>query len=398
MATAPDWANALPDAHAWLARPAPPDLASLPNVPAIYLLLDAAGAAIQLGTTQALRRLLITRLTGSPEQRKGKADVAEIARGVRWRSLTTAFEGHWWYYRLARALYPQEYRKLISFGPAWFLHADWAQPLPEIRISERIWCLPGEFSGPWATHKSCHEALTGLWDLFDLCRYPEQVRKSPHGTRCAYAEMGRCDAPCDGSATLGPYADRCRAAWRFIAGGSAAWRAAAAERMRQAAAALNFEQAGLFKQQIQFVERWQTEWQPNLRTTAQWDFVLALPATRRKAWKLLLFRRGELSDGPLVPERRLGRESVAWATEFLGADARQTPTDMRMEQTWLICSALGRCAAASLAVIPLCDAALPANLGQALVDHAARVRARRPLESAGPAAIMSAAEIPPETL
>jgi DNA polymerase-3 subunit epsilon len=395
MSTAPDWTSTLPQAHTWPARPTLADLAALPNLPAVYLLLDATGATIQLGTTQALRRLLVTRLTAPPEQRKGKADVAEIARGVRWRPLATAFEGQWWYYRLARALYPQEYRKLVSFGPAWFLHVDWLQPVPEIRVSERIWCLPGEFSGPWPTHRGCQEALTGLWDLFDLCRYPEQVRNSPRGTRCAYAEMGRCDAPCDGATTLGPYIERCQAAWHFVQGGGAEWLTAADERMRQAAATLNFERAGLLKQQVRFAQRWQAEWQPHLRTTARWDLLLALPATRRKAWKLLLFRRGELSDGPLVPDRRLGREAVAWAAELLGKSMPETPAVVRMEQTWLICSVFARRGAEGVAVIPVSGGELPANFGQVLVDHAVTVRQSRQTRAADEVATPPAEGVPP---
>ncbi len=367
----------LTHSHSWPDRPTPQDLASLPNGPAVFLLLDAENTPIQLGTTQALRRQLTARLTIPLEPRRGKADVAEITRGVRWRPLATAFEGRWWYYQLARRLYPDDYRRLISFGPAWFLHVDLAAALPEISVTERTWCLPGGFIGPWPTHATCHEALTGLWDLFDLCRYPEQLHKSPHGTRCAYADMGRCDAPCDGSAPHAPYVQRCQAAWQFASGQVAAWIAAAHERMNQAAWAQQYEAAGLLKKQLAFAARWQSAWGPILRTTADWRFLLVLPATRRKAWKLLLFRDGALDDGPVVPERRLGPEAGAWLRARL-ADTGPARSDLeqkvRMEQTWLVARLLLNADREPHLLVPRAGPECPANFEQVLVGRALTLR------------------------
>ncbi len=377
MCASLDVCASLPHLHCWPQRPAPQDLATLPNGPAAFLLLDADNVPIQLGTTQALRRQLLARLTTPHEQRKGKADVAEIARGVRWRPLATAFEGRWWYYQLARALYPGQYRRLISFGPAWFLHVDWAAALPEISITERIWCLPGEFVGPWPTHAAGQDALTGLLDLFDLCRHPEQLRKSPHGTRCAYADMGRCDAPCDGSAPLAPYVQRCQAAWQFACGQAAAWTAAAHERMNTAARAQHYEVAGLLKKQLAFAARWQSAWGPSLRTNADWHFVLMLPATRRKAWKLLRFRDGAVDDGPVVPARRLGPEAGEWVRKRIcdtGTARSELEPRVRMEQTWLVARLLLNADREPHVLVPLTGATCPADIEQVLV---ARVLALR---------------------
>ncbi|MEW6250591.1 MAG: hypothetical protein AB1716_08075 [Planctomycetota bacterium] len=319
-----------------------------------------------------------------PTPRRARTDLAAITRGVRWRPLVTAFEGRWWYYRLAREVYPREYRKLVSFGPAWFLHVDWAATIPEIRVSERIWEQPGEFLGPWPTHRSCQEALEGLWDLFDLCRYPEQVRRAPHGKRCAYAEMGRCDAPCDGSAPLPAYEARCRAAWRFAWAPSAAaeWATAAAEQMQAAAAALNFERAGQLKQQRRFAERWRSEWAPRLRPAAELNYLLALPATRRKAWKVLLFRMGALIDGPVMPDRRLCAELPKWlATELAGLRAQQgaagveTSAVVRMEQTWLVAHLLFSREAESSIIVPLDTTAPPPDVPELLAARMAELRA-----------------------
>ena len=377
MSAAHEISTGLPQLHTWAGRPAPTDFATLPNCPAVFLLLDADDRPIQLGTTQTLRRQLVARLAVPSDPRRGKVDVAEIARGVRWRPLATAFEGRWWYYRLARALYPGEYRRLISFGPAWFLNVDWTAALPEISVTERIWCRPGEFVGPWPTHAACQEALAGLWDLFDLCRYPEQLRRSPRGTRCAYADMQRCDAPCDGSTRPAPYVERCRAAWQFACGQAPTWTATAHERMNAAARAQQYEMAALLKKQLAFAARWLSNWAPNLRTTADWHFVLALPAARRKAWKLLRCWNGDLDEGPTSPDRRLGAEAGAWLDAQLSAapvPAGRLDDVVRMEQTWLTSRLLWRANREPHVLVPLHGAPSPRDVEQVLVERTLALR------------------------
>lgn len=382
-------AAALPELRTWLERPTSTDLDPLPNSPAVYLLVDAGGAAIQLATTQSLKRLLSARLV-DPQPRAGKADLAAITRGVRWRPVATAFEGRWWYYRLARVLYPVRYRRLVSFGPARFLHVDWAEPVPEVRVTERIWCLPGEYVGPWPSHRAAQEALVGLWDLFDLCRYPEQVRKTPHGVRCAYAEMGRCDAPCDGSVPLAAYVARCRAAWTFAAGGVGAWLAAATQRMQAAAREQSFELAGQIKQQLAFARRWQSQWAADVRPATQFNCLLGLPVTRRKAWKLFLFRQGHLDEGPVLPERRLGADAVAWLGGQLAQVLAALDGTVRMEQTWLLSQLLTSRAMDTALLFWLPTLEVPGDLAAELVQRAEHMRRARadssPRSGAGDAA------------
>ncbi len=370
-------AAVLPSVHSWTTRPTANDLAGLPGCPAVFLFVDSTGSPIQALTTQQLKRVVISRLTEPEEVRRGRADLAQVARGVRWRQVHSAFEARWWYYRLARRLFPNEYRKLVGFGPAWCLHVDWSRPVPELGITERIWCRDGEFVGPWPTQKSCRQALEGLLDLFDLCRYPEQVRRAPDGTRCAYADMGRCDAPCDGSVPLETYVRRCRAAWQFATGEIESWIRDATASMKQAAADQRYEPAGQLKQQIEFASTWQRRWAPGVRPSSELSSLLAIPATRRKAWKLFLFRLGHLCDGPLLPERKLATGAPAWLTEQLRETPELPDDTVRMEQTWLLAHLLQHKEARTAIVIPLPRLEVPPDLEAELRAALERLHAGR---------------------
>jgi hypothetical protein len=362
--------TALPSVHTWTGRPQPDDLAPLPGCPAVLLFVDESGSPIQVLTTQQLKRLVISRLSDPQEQRRGRTDLAAVARGVRWRQVHSPFEARWWYYRLVRVFHPREYRKLIAFGPAWFLHVDWAKPVPELRVTERVWCLEGDFVGPWPSQKTCRQALEGLWDLFDLCRYPEQVRKSPAGTPCAYADMGRCDAPCNGSVPLKRYVERSRAAWRFAQGAVDSWIQSANERMKQAAAGQHYELAAQLKQQLDFARMWRQRWSPTIRPAGQLNLLLTVPATRRIAWKPFLFRRGHLTDGPLLSDRRLPTDAPRWLTEQLNESLETLTAQLdgvvRMEQTWLVAHFLQHRESRSAIIEALPDAGVPPDLERSL--------------------------------
>ena len=329
--------QALPEELAWSGPPQKDDLAKLPGCPAVYLLLDEAGTPVQLAATQQLRRLALARLLEPPEPHRGRANLNEVVRAVRWHRVYSAFEGRWWYYRLARAMYPQHHLHLISFGPAWFLEVDWRQHVPEISLTKNIWQDENvECVGPWLTHDSGQQALEWLWGLFDLCRYPEQVRRAPEGTSCAYAEMDRCDAPCDGSAPLERYVERCRAAWEFTCGAVRPWIDAAKHRMKAAADSQQFEQAGRIKKQLAAAWKWHDNWLPLTRPAEELNYLLAIPVTRRRSWRLFLFRRGHLDEGPILTDRQLPKSAGSWLQERLSRAPEATDTPVRTEQTWLV--------------------------------------------------------------
>lgn len=301
----------LPQHVTWDAGSSASQIASLSNRPAVFLLVSADGAPVQLAITQQLRAAITARLSEPAESRERRADLAAVVRGVRYAEARDAIEARLIHWRVARTVFPRAYREQLAFGPADFLAIDWSASIPEPRVTQQPYA-GGEFVGPFPTRAAAQEALEGLWDLFDLCRYPEQVRRAPHGVRCAYADMGRCDAPCDGSVAPAVYHARLRAAWEFACGGRSAWIEAAADRMRDEARGLRFERAGLLKQQIAFAERWGREW-ALARPLQRGAYLVVTPVTRRKGWSAYLFRAGEFLAGEAQRERDAPRAIAAWA-------------------------------------------------------------------------------------
>lgn len=321
---------------AWLERPTGAEFGALPGAPAVLLLLDADARPVQLATTQNLRRFCEFRLVRAPDDGARRADLGAVVRLLRWRRVSSPFEARWYYYLAARVLHPRTYRKLVSFGPAWFL-ARAESVAPEIQITSRVFETAGEYVGPWMTERQARADLEALWDVFDLCRYPEQLRRAPRGERCAYAEMGRCDAPCDGSVALAVYGARVAAAWAFARGDRAGLAPLEAE-MRAAAADLKFERAGVLKARLAAAARWEAEVCHRVADAAALDGLILVPVTRRRAWSAFAFRRGALAAGPLAGAKKFAPAAAQWWGAIWPA-LEAAPLDplVRQEQTWLVC-------------------------------------------------------------
>jgi DNA polymerase III subunit epsilon len=340
----------LPQRAAWPNRPTDAELQKLPAAPAVYAWLTTGGEVVQIATTQNLRSAAQVRLLSTPDG--PRADLTEIVRAAAWRTTAAALESRYWHLMLARRVHPQTYREMLAFEPAWFLRAEFTGAAPQFSLSTAPWTDAGRYVGPWPSRRKAGEALDALVDLFDLCRYPEQVRKLPRGTRCAYADMGRCDAPCDGSTPPDDYRARCECAWRLACGEVEPTVADFMQRMRSAAERQEFELAARLKGQIAIARAWAAAG-PFAVPLERMQFVISLPIPRRGSRKLMAFARGRFIDGPVLPPRKFASQATAWIATARPTDA--PPADAN-EQTALLSHFLYGSELAAAVVAPWHDA------------------------------------------
>ena len=181
----------------------------------VYLLADAQDQPVQLLCVKNLRASLKRRL-GGEESTVGlskRVNYREIVRRIHWRCVDSALEADWMYLEAARLLFPGSYQGMVGFRPAWFVHVDPESEFPRwvktTRISEaterrsdgasQTRATTGMFIGPIEDKHAAHRLIEAVEDAFDLCRYYNVLLEAPRGKACAYKEMGRCPAPCDGT-------------------------------------------------------------------------------------------------------------------------------------------------------------------------------------------------------
>jgi excinuclease UvrABC nuclease subunit len=213
----------------------------------VYLLSDERDQPVQLLCVKNLRGSLKRRLGGEevigPTRR---VNYREIIRRIHWRRVNSAFEADWIYYEAARRLFPETYQGMVGFRPAWFVHINPNANFPRYTKTNAIAGKSGVLVGPLEDKHAAARLVELTEDLFDLCRFYSILIQAPAAKACAYKEMGKCPAPCDGSISMEQYRQLIEWSSRAIVDPGPHIREQE-HRMRQAAAELAFESAAKIK-------------------------------------------------------------------------------------------------------------------------------------------------------
>jgi excinuclease UvrABC nuclease subunit len=225
-------------------------LKSVPAKWVVYLVTDAADAPIQLLCVKNLRYSLKRRLGGDePVGPTRRVNYREIVRNVRWTRVDSAFEADLCYFEAARELFPQSYQGMVGFRPAWFLHVNPDANFPRYTKTTDLLIKTGQLIGPIEDKHAANRLIELTESCFDLCRYYNILVESPNGKACAYKEMGKCPAPCDGSIGIEQY--RRMIEWSAaVLSDPAEYIREQTRRMQQAAGELRFETAAKIKTYI----------------------------------------------------------------------------------------------------------------------------------------------------
>jgi excinuclease UvrABC nuclease subunit len=228
--------------------------AFLKTVPAkwvVYLLADEHDRPVQLLCVKNLRASLKRRL-GTGEDlapRSKRVDYRDIVRRIHWRRVDSAFEADAVYLEAARHTFPQTYRGMTGFRPAWFVHVDPAATHPRYTKTVELGRETGVYLGPLEDKHDAQKLVHLAERLFDLCRDYSIFTQSPRGGPCAWKQMGKCVGPCDGTVSLGAYRDLIDHSVAVLSDPADHVRAHT-HRMKQAAAELRFETAEKIKQYV----------------------------------------------------------------------------------------------------------------------------------------------------
>ncbi|MFQ5412070.1 MAG: UvrB/UvrC motif-containing protein [Phycisphaerae bacterium] len=324
------------------------DPKSLPAHGGVYCLADEADRPILLACGENLRRVVTHRLETPPTDAKTKrANLAEIARRIHWRETFSRFETTLTHWQVARALYPRSYRKLLGFGPAWFLRVVPEADFPRLSAVKEIREDPGQFIGPYATRKDADEWIHMLEDAFDLCRYHHILEQAPQGEACAYAEMSKCPAPCDGSISMNVYRKQIAEAWRFTLGRHEPRLAALRSAMQSAASEQAYEKAASLRKTIDsatgILHRPEYRHATDL-ATASWLILQRAGPARRSPDRILIrpfhVRKGAIEPGEPVSLSKIDSAIPDWLNrndDSVGSPTNNPPAPTaRSEAFWLL--------------------------------------------------------------
>jgi hypothetical protein len=284
-----DLADILPTRIAFDAVRLDECLAQLPARWCVALLCAEDDRPAQLVAFKNLRGTLRRRFTEPPEL-AGKAskriDYARLVKSVRFVRVDGMLEMDLAYFRAARAAFPDRWRTLVPQRTAWFVHIDPEERFPDWQVLEQVESA-GVTVGPFLSQTRAGAFIDRARDAFDLCRYPNVLRQSPAGKACAYKEMKKCPAPCDGSIELDAYREQARASGEAARDNASATKSIEAQ-MKRAAAELAFERASALKSRLQVVQSLVDggPGAPPIGPVGEFRFVAVEPGPRKGTAKL----------------------------------------------------------------------------------------------------------------
>ncbi|MGE5612546.1 MAG: hypothetical protein ACM359_25080 [Bacillota bacterium] len=273
--------------------------AFLKQVPArwvVYLFTDEHDQPVQLLCVKNLRYSLKRRLGG--EEMVGvskRVNYRQLVRRVYWRRVDSAFEADWVYLEAARQLFPTSYQGMVGFRPAWFVQVNPEAKFPRYIKTTDLSSKAGVLIGPVEDKHAAQRLIALAEDCFDLCRYYNILVAAPQGKACAYKEMGRCPAPCDGSISMEQYRQMVALSVRTMVQ-PGEFVQEQTRQMQEAAAGLQFEVAGKIKARIEQAGQFGHGAYRHARRLEDFAFLMLQRGPKAGRVKVFLVVRGTIEE------------------------------------------------------------------------------------------------------
>jgi len=293
----------------------------------VYLLADENDQPVQLLCVRNLRSSLKRRLSGAETIGPSKrVNYRDLVRRIYWRRVESAFEADWIYYEAARQVFPESYQGMVGFRPAWFVHVNPDAPFPRYAKTIDLTAPTGALLGPLEDKHAAARLIELVEDAFDLCRYYHILLQSPKGKACAYKEMGKCPAPCDGSISMEHYRAMITWSLRVLVDPADFVREQTA-RMQAAASELRFETAAKIKTLIDQMTGLRKGPFRHVRRLQDFQFLSLQRGPRERTAKVFLITPGDIVEiGGLIDTTSDIEELVSLSKTLAAAATSPVPS------------------------------------------------------------------------
>jgi excinuclease ABC subunit C len=223
-------------------------LRTMPATPGVYRMLDRKGDALYVGKARNLRSRVqnyahIATLSNRLRRMVAETTAMEIV------STHTEAEALLLECNLIKRLMPR-FNVLLRDDKSFpLIHLTADHDFPRLTKFRGAQNQGGDYFGPFASAGAVNRTLVTLQKAFLLRSCSDSIfanRSRP----CLLHQIKRCSAPCVGRISREDYAALIGEARAFLKGGSDAVQQRLAAEMQQAAAALDFEAAGLIRDRI----------------------------------------------------------------------------------------------------------------------------------------------------
>ncbi|HEY3460664.1 MAG TPA: excinuclease ABC subunit UvrC, partial [Casimicrobiaceae bacterium] len=283
-------------------------IASLPHLPGVYRMFDAAGGALYVGKARDLKKRVASYFQKSGHEPRIAAMIGQVAHvdttAVRSEGEALLLENN-----LIKALEPRYnilYRDDKSY-PYICLSGD---AYPQLRFHRGTLDRKHRYFGPFPSAGAVREGIALLQKVFQL-RTCENTVFANRSRPCMLHQIERCTAPCVGLIDEADYQQDVQSALLFLQGKTDEVLAMLKRQMEEASAALDFERAARVRDKIARLQQLQSRQFVESSTASEIDVVVAVREDNVFAVNVVMIRGGRhVGDRTFFPRHAgLGDEA-----------------------------------------------------------------------------------------
>jgi DNA polymerase-3 subunit epsilon len=265
--------------------------ADLPATAGVYLFRGPSEEVLYVGTASNLRRRVRQYFTGS-ESRGRIREMVALAERVDTIECAHSLEAEVRELRLLAAHRPAYNRRSKNTQKSWWVGLT-EEAFPRLSV---VRMAKDGTLGPFRSQSAAREAAETLSGASGLRTCTQRISaKSPAGTPCVLAEIGRCGSPCDGRQSADEYSPGVTAVTELIAGRGGDPLRAAARQLESLAQAEHFEQAARHRDELAGLVR-AVDRAHRLASLARIPELVAAHPDGNGGWEFAVMRYGRLAS------------------------------------------------------------------------------------------------------